>query len=305
MLKRNLSIITLLLISSFSSQFVSAAIYKCASSNGKVIYTEKRCSDGTVKENGRWVGVNQHEKLSLEKLINKIKVAEAKSTSSGSSDLTLLNSIMEADAIDAKSLGSSHAQWVLIKDQIELKDAILETVVADIAQSYKEGEINAHVATRFNEELSRLAKKMNEIGSVLLKLSREQARKDRVERERLAAIELKKTKREKFLKKVAAATSRYSSGNSKISHGDAVWIGKKAVKRLLKDPESAEFRNIDYINKDSGGGYICGEVNSKNSFGGYSGWQHFVSSGTKSAYLEEQVSSFRSIWNEFCAGKAW
>jgi len=298
-LKRNLSIITLFFISGLSSQLVLADIYKCASSNGKVVYTEKRCSGGTVKENRQWVSVNQHENSSLEKLINKIKLAEAKS------DLGLLNTIMEADVIDAKSLGSSHEQWVLIKDQIELKDAILDTVVDDVSQSYKAGEINTQVANRFNEELSKLTKKMNKIGSYLLKLSKERISKERAEMKRLAAIKHAEYKRAEFKRKVAAATAKYSRINSEVSHGDAAWIGKTAVKRLLKDPDSAEFRDIEYIPKGSGGGYVCGEVNSTNSFGGYSGWQHFISSGRNNAYLEERTSGFRGIWNEFCSGKAW
>jgi len=73
---------------------------------------------------------------------------------------------------------------------------------------------------------------------------------------------------------------------------------------LLKDSDSAEFRGIEYMRFKSGG-FICGEVNSKNSFGGFSGWQHFISAGTQTAYLEEQVSGFRGIWRDYCRGKAW
>jgi len=98
-----------------------------------------------------------------------------------------------------------------------------------------------------------------------------------------------------------------SSGSKEIgevSHADAIWIGKKAVKSLLKDPDSAEFRGIEYMRFKSGG-FICGEVNSKNSFGGFSGWQHFISAGTQIVYLEEQVSGFRGIWKDYCKDKAW
>jgi len=43
------------------------------------------------------------------------------------------------------------------------------------------------------------------------------------------------------------------------------------VKGRLKDPDSAQFRNVRRLPD----GDICGEVNSKNGFGGYVGFQHF------------------------------
>lgn len=42
---------------------------------------------------------------------------------------------------------------------------------------------------------------------------------------------------------------------------------QEVVKESLKDPESAEFRNMNGV---------CGEVNAKNSFGGYTGFKKFV-----------------------------
>lgn len=48
---------------------------------------------------------------------------------------------------------------------------------------------------------------------------------------------------------------------------------KDKVKKYLKDPASAEFRDI---RKSKNGKYICGEVNAKNSMGGYTGYQGFA-----------------------------
>lgn len=96
----------------------------------------------------------------------------------------------------------------------------------------------------------------------------------------------------------------HPSGKNDVSHVDAAWIGKTSVKALFKNPEAAEFRNIEYI-KFKTGGFICGEVNSKNSFNGYSGWQHFISAGSQTAYLEEQIQGFKGIWRDYCAGKPW
>ncbi|MFA5592067.1 MAG: hypothetical protein WC989_01995 [Micavibrio sp.] len=56
---------------------------------------------------------------------------------------------------------------------------------------------------------------------------------------------------------------------------------KIAVKSILKDPESARFGQISRCKK----GFVLGEVNAKNSFGGYTGNQLFVSNGGKYTYI--------------------
>lgn len=43
------------------------------------------------------------------------------------------------------------------------------------------------------------------------------------------------------------------------------------MRARLKDPESARFQNIRPVAR----GEICGQVNAKNAFGGYVGFQHF------------------------------
>ena len=50
----------------------------------------------------------------------------------------------------------------------------------------------------------------------------------------------------------------------------AVMTAQAKVREMLRDPESARFRNITRH-----GGVICGEVNSKNGFGGYAGFANF------------------------------
>lgn len=79
------------------------------------------------------------------------------------------------------------------------------------------------------------------------------------------------------------------SGCSKLEN-DA----KEAVLSSLKDPESAQFKNIK--------GY-CGEVNSKNSYGGYVGFKKFVS--VKGATVLEGAEgvdplTFTLIWEAHC-----
>ena len=57
-------------------------------------------------------------------------------------------------------------------------------------------------------------------------------------------------------------------------------------KSNLIDPKSAEFRNIKTDNKMS---QFCGEINAKNSLGGYVGWTHFYATTNDSSglYFEE------------------
>lgn len=87
-------------------------------------------------------------------------------------------------------------------------------------------------------------------------------------------------------------------------HKKIGWMqrGMDAAKTILKDPESAKFRNV-YFNQGADNiPMTCGEVNSKNSFGGYGGFQRFISGGKPElSFLEEQVGEdFTTIWERFC-----
>lgn len=53
---------------------------------------------------------------------------------------------------------------------------------------------------------------------------------------------------------------------------------------MLKDPDSAIFRNENMAN-----GFLCGEVNAKNSMGGYVGFKKFVA--YKQGYALEDAST--------------
>lgn len=71
-------------------------------------------------------------------------------------------------------------------------------------------------------------------------------------------------------------------------------FAREMVSGHLKDPESAEFRN------QSG---LCGEVNSKNSFGGYGGYRRFIVANEKMVAFEGgnmDAADFSQVWNQFC-----
>ena len=51
--------------------------------------------------------------------------------------------------------------------------------------------------------------------------------------------------------------------------------GMERVKEQLFDPESAQFRNVHEGVERKNGWIVCGEVNGKNRFGGYTGFKKF------------------------------
>lgn len=82
---------------------------------------------------------------------------------------------------------------------------------------------------------------------------------------------------------------------------------KEMVRRELKDPNSAEFRDIYQVSLPKGGTKVCGWVNSKNSFGGYVGFRRFISDGTDGFTSMEgdsplfgHVMPFSELWTAFC-----
>lgn len=77
--------------------------------------------------------------------------------------------------------------------------------------------------------------------------------------------------------------------------------GKEAVLQKLKDSDSAKFKNVYFNKGERGVPVTCGEVNSKNSFGAYRGYQKFISAGKPElTYLQEEVEDFNVAWNSFC-----
>ena len=65
--------------------------------------------------------------------------------------------------------------------------------------------------------------------------------------------------------------------NKGISEADVVESAKVVVANKLKDPESVRFRNVRLV-KFMNEHVVCGEVNGKNSYGGYVGFSRFMAS---------------------------
>lgn len=84
--------------------------------------------------------------------------------------------------------------------------------------------------------------------------------------------------------------------------------GRRAVLDELRDPTSAQFRNVRRLDPINGTTTFCGEVNARNAFGGYSGFKRFESGVTNRGAASAQVDGqdgmvgayFNSAWNQFC-----
>jgi len=82
-----------------------------------------------------------------------------------------------------------------------------------------------------------------------------------------------------------------------------VWVekSKDAVRARLKDSKSAQFKGV-FFSDISGTPVACGQVNSKNSYGGYTGYQNFIAGGDSLVFLQKEVDGFYKLWTELCEG---
>lgn len=67
--------------------------------------------------------------------------------------------------------------------------------------------------------------------------------------------------------------------SAKYGDEQAKTAAMDSVKRTLKDPASARFQNLR-VQTHPEGKIVCGEVNAKNSFGGYVGFRQFIAGST-------------------------
>lgn len=91
-----------------------------------------------------------------------------------------------------------------------------------------------------------------------------------------------------------APTASTGQSSQAITEMNLQRLAQREVRAFLKDSSSAEFRN----QKRS-----CGEVNSKNSFGAFTGYQRFIAA--KDLVVIERDSGFsqqefQTMWDAFC-----
>lgn len=91
-----------------------------------------------------------------------------------------------------------------------------------------------------------------------------------------------------------------SDANTNDSNLRMEFLGETLVKSKLKDPDSATFRN-QIIGRE---GNPCGEVNSKNGFGGFTGYKRYIVASKDLIVFEGEnieSSEFEESWKIICA----
>lgn len=86
---------------------------------------------------------------------------------------------------------------------------------------------------------------------------------------------------------------------------DYLYPAKEQMKTLLKDTDSARYENVNAYKTvlDNRTIYaFCGEVNAKNGFGAYGGYERFLATSVL-AEDESEYSDFDSVWNVMCANR--
>ncbi|WP_440221862.1 hypothetical protein ACQQ2N_12265 [Dokdonella sp. MW10] len=86
--------------------------------------------------------------------------------------------------------------------------------------------------------------------------------------------------------------------------GMMITAAKMLIPKHLKDPDSARFRNLVAVNGPDDIIIVCGEVNSKNSFGALAGFSRFIFAEVLTVMEDNSpADAFRKAWNSRCAGK--
>ncbi len=80
---------------------------------------------------------------------------------------------------------------------------------------------------------------------------------------------------------------------------ETIIAAERAVRRELKDPDSAQFKDVRANYTEEFGVAACGLVNAKNEIGGYTGFRRFVSSG-RSVILEGR-DNIDDAWTGACS----
>lgn len=89
---------------------------------------------------------------------------------------------------------------------------------------------------------------------------------------------------EKFSSAVASSDLPSSAPSPTFDHEELIRAAKTAVERDLRDPMSAQYRDIRVVPGQVD--IVCGEVNAKNAYGGYVGFRRFVAT-TDTVILED------------------
>ena len=82
------------------------------------------------------------------------------------------------------------------------------------------------------------------------------------------------------------------------------WINlsRDNLRKHLKDPGSAKFRNAVFVAYRDSTPIVCDEVNARNSLGGYGGFTRYIASSGQLVFFEADMAAgeFARTWNKIC-----
>lgn len=79
---------------------------------------------------------------------------------------------------------------------------------------------------------------------------------------------------------------------------DAIVAAERAVRRELKDPDSAQFKDVRANYTEDFGVVACGRVNAKNELGGHTGFRRFVFGDGR--VILERRDNVSDAWSGAC-----
>ncbi|MDO9470956.1 MAG: hypothetical protein Q7J23_09615 [Nitrosomonas sp.] len=88
-----------------------------------------------------------------------------------------------------------------------------------------------------------------------------------------------------------------------LANESIITDAQEAIKSQLKDPYSAVFDDIYLGKAENGAPVVCGTVNAKNSYGGYTGRKKFYyldAAPRPILSIEGESSIFSVIYESFC-----
>ncbi len=74
---------------------------------------------------------------------------------------------------------------------------------------------------------------------------------------------------------ILAAAAAAATATAQEPYSEEIAAVKALIERQLKDPASAQYRDVRAFDQ-TGTVMVCGDVNAKNSYGGYTGFEGFV-----------------------------
>lgn len=98
-----------------------------------------------------------------------------------------------------------------------------------------------------------------------------------------------------YKQRVELENIKKKSWQNAASEMNYVSFAENRLKENLKDPSSADFKG----SRTGHNGSVCGMVNSKNSFGAYTGYKNFIQIGSFTM-IDDDTSQFSKQWETYC-----